>query len=213
MPAHYPLLQISFCCGYFVELKRRDSKSNLRQQVRVCLDGMTPSKRIAASAQACALLEKQTVWREAQSIFFYAPLPEELDILAVLKDSLAAGKTVALPRFDPASNRYVACRVRDLDGDVLNGRFGIREPAERCPSLELTRLDLTLVPGLAFDAQGRRLGRGKGFYDELLASIGGITCGVAFDEQILDEIPIEPHDVRVHCILTPTRWMESSPQS
>jgi len=201
-------LQTGFCYGYFVELKLRDSKSSLRRRVRASLNTMTPAVRAKASAQACALLEKQAVWRKAESIFFYSPLPEELDIWRLLKDSLAAGKTVALPRFDPGSNNYVACRVQNLDGDVLTGRFGIREPAERCHLVESARLDLTLVPGLAFDLHGRRLGRGKGYYDRLLAAVGGITCGVAFDEQILDEIPVEPHDVRVHCILTPTRWME-----
>jgi len=201
-------LQISFHYGYFEELKPSDSKANLRHEVRVLLHGMTPALRAAGSAQACALLEQQPAWREAQSVFFYAPLPEELDVWVLMENSLAAGKAVALPRFDPAANRYVACRVRDLDGDIIQGRFGIREPAERCPSLDLARLDLTLVPGLAFDGQGRRLGRGKGFYDQLLALVRGITCGVAFDEQILTEIPAEQHDMRVNRILTPTRWIE-----
>jgi 5-formyltetrahydrofolate cyclo-ligase len=67
---------------------------------------------------------------------------------------------------------------------------------------------LVLVPGVAFDSHGRRLGRGKGFYDQLLAFVRGTKCGVAFDEQIVPEIPIEPHDVRLNCILTPTRWIE-----
>jgi 5-formyltetrahydrofolate cyclo-ligase len=67
---------------------------------------------------------------------------------------------------------------------------------------------LVLVPGVAFDLRGRRLGRGKGFYDRLLADAGGLKCGVAFDEQIVTEIPVEPHDVSVDCILTPTRWIQ-----
>jgi 5-formyltetrahydrofolate cyclo-ligase len=65
-----------------------------------------------------------------------------------------------------------------------------------------------LVPGVAFDLHGRRLGRGKGFYDRLLADVRGKTCGVAFDEQIVREVPVEPHDSDVNCILTPTRWIE-----
>ena len=74
--------------------------------------------------------------------------------------------------------------------------------------MPLNRLDFVLVPGIAFDLQGRRLGRGKGYYDRLLAEVRGKTCGVAFDEQIVDEIPVEPHDIHVNCILTPTRWIE-----
>lgn len=144
----------------------------------------------------------------ADDFFLCAPAGE-LDVWALLNISMAAGKSVALPRFDSASNRYVACRVRDLDGDILAGRFGIREPGERCPLLELARMDLTLVPGLAFDFRGRRLGRGKGHYDRLLESVGGVACGVAFDEQIVEEVPVEPHDARVNFIVTPTRWVKA----
>jgi 5-formyltetrahydrofolate cyclo-ligase len=67
---------------------------------------------------------------------------------------------------------------------------------------------LILVPGVAFDLRGYRLGRGKGFYDQLLAAVRGPTCGVGFDEQIVDAVPVEPHDVRLSCLLTPTRWIE-----
>jgi len=74
--------------------------------------------------------------------------------------------------------------------------------------LSLNRLDFILVPGVAFDLQGRRLGRGKGFYDQILAVVRGTVCGVAFDQQITPEIPVEPHDAVVNCILTPTRWIE-----
>jgi 5-formyltetrahydrofolate cyclo-ligase len=103
---------------------------------------------------------------------------------------------------------YVACEIKSPEKDVLSGRFGIREPGESCAEIELNRLDFTLVPGVAFDLQGRRLGRGKGFYDRMLAAVRGTTCGVAFDEQIVGEVPVEPHDTRVNCILTPTRWFE-----
>jgi 5-formyltetrahydrofolate cyclo-ligase len=105
------------------------------------------------------------------------------------------------------SGRYVVCEIRDADKDILSGQFGIREPVAACAELTLNRLDLILVPGVAFDLHGRRLGRGKGFYDRLLAVVRGTTCGAAFDEQIVGEIPVEPHDVHLNCILTPTRWI------
>ena len=107
----------------------------------------------------------------------------------------------------PGSGRYVVCEIRDLEKDIRLGQFGIREPVGACAELPLNRLDLILVPGVAFDLHGRRLGRGKGFYDTLLAVVRGTTCGVAFDEQIVGEVPVEPHDVHVNCILTPTRWI------
>ena len=184
------------------------SKDALRRQIRARLKAMTPEQRARASAQACLLLEKQAVWRKAKTIFFYAPLPEEVDIWPLLRDSLAADKTVALPRFDPATQRYIACEIGDIARDVSNGQFGIREPVRDCIAIPPNRLDLILVPGVAFDLHGGRLGRGKGFYDNLLASVRGTACGVAFDEQIVEAVPVEPHDVHLNCILTPTRWIE-----
>jgi 5-formyltetrahydrofolate cyclo-ligase len=102
----------------------------------------------------------------------------------------------------------MACRVQNLGTDLGPGQFGIREPLATCQEVELNRLDFVLVPGVAFDLHGRRLGRGKGFYDQLLPAVRGQTCGVAFDEQIVCEVPVEPRDVHLNCILTPTRWIE-----
>jgi 5-formyltetrahydrofolate cyclo-ligase len=183
-------------------------KESLRQQIRVRLKAMSDGQRAEGSARARALLEQQTAWTQARLIFFYAPLPAELDIWPLVGDALAAGKTVALPRFDSATQRYVACQVRDIAKDLTAGQFGIREPGGDCIAIPPNRLDLVLVPGVAFDAHGRRLGRGKGFYDQLLTTVRGTTCGVAFDEQIVEVIPVEPHDVHLNCILTPTRWIE-----
>ncbi len=108
----------------------------------------------------------------------------------------------------PHFGGYVACRITDLSKNIRVGEFGIREPVADCAQISLNLLDLILVPGVAFDLHGWRLGRGKGFYDRLLAAVRGFTCGVAFDEQIVAQIPVESHDVHVNCILTPTRWLE-----
>ena len=118
---------------------------------------------------------------------------------------------MALPGFEAEENSYVAREIEDLATDLDRGQFGIREPNPDCREVLLNRLDLTLVPGVGFDFKGRRLGRGKGFYDRLLAQISGTTCGVGFDEQIVEAIPTEPHDVQLNCILTPTRWIEVKP--
>ena len=80
------------------------------------------------------------------------------------------------------------------------------EPKQDCPEVPLKQLDFIVVPGVAFSLDGRRLGRGRGFYDRLLASVRGIKCGVAFDEQIVDAIPADGQDIRLDYILTPTRW-------
>jgi 5-formyltetrahydrofolate cyclo-ligase len=148
------------------------------------------------------------VWRDARSVLFYAPLAGELDVWPLLETAIASGKMAALPRFAPNTKSYVACEVREPASEVKPGHLGIREPTEGCAKVRVNRLDLVLVPGVAFDLHGRRLGRGKGFYDQLLAAVRGKTCGVAFDEQIVREVPVEPHDSDVNCILTPTRWIE-----
>jgi 5-formyltetrahydrofolate cyclo-ligase len=181
-------------------------KAALRARVQADLNRMAPSERAAASAEACERLRGQDVWRNARSVLFYAPLPGELNLWPMLLEAIEDGKTAALPRFVADGNRYVACRVRDVATDLRSGRFGIREPVESCPELALDHLDLILAPGVAYDLEGRRLGRGKGFYDRLLAGFKGLSCGVAFDRQIVSRIPEEPHDVVLNCILTPTRW-------
>ncbi|HEX4263890.1 MAG TPA: 5-formyltetrahydrofolate cyclo-ligase [Verrucomicrobiae bacterium] len=184
------------------------TKSELRQQIRTRLKSIPAEQQAAASARACALLEQQAAWKRAQLVFFFAPLPGELDIWPLLRDGLAGGKTIALPRFDAATQRYIACQITDIAKDLSAGQFGIREPGGHCIAIPLNRLDLILVPGVAFDRHGRRLGRGKGFYDQMLTVVRGTTCGVAFDEQIVEAVPVEPHDVHLNCILTPTRWIE-----
>jgi 5-formyltetrahydrofolate cyclo-ligase len=191
-----------------MEADALEAKAALRKTIRTALEKISPAMRVSATALLSGRLKEQAIWRNASSVLLFAPLSGEPDIWPLLSDSLAAGKITTLPRFDSATNRYIVCQVKNPSGDISTGRFGIREPTELCSIVPLNRLDFILVPGVAFDLYGRRLGRGKGFYDQLLADVRGVTCGVAFDEQIVTEIPVEPHDVRLHCILTPTRWIE-----
>ena len=185
----------------------QEAKRALRAQVRTALQRIPTGERAAASAQARSLLKLQAQWQAAQSVLFFAPLPQELDVWPLLSEALSVGKRVALPRFVAEARTYEACPIQDPALDLQIGQFGIREPISRCPRLSSDRLDLILVPGMAFDLRGRRLGRGRGYYDQFLKRLRGTTCGVAFDQQIVDEIPVAPHDVHLDCILTPTRWV------
>ena len=191
-----------------METKIREAKAALRKQVRGELKKMTPEEQSAASARGRTMLQEQSLWKESRSVLFFAPLQGELDILPLVTEALSAGKLVALPRFDAEANGYIACQIKDLMQDVRTGYLGIREPVERCNKATVDRLDLILVPGVAFDLHGHRLGRGKGCYDQLLTILRGVTCGVAFDRQIVDQIPVAPHDITLHYILTPSRWIQ-----
>jgi 5-formyltetrahydrofolate cyclo-ligase len=182
-------------------------KQALRAQVLVALKGIRPDEHAAGSARARALLESQVQWKNARSVMFFAPLPEELDVWPLVAKALAAGKRVALPRFVPATRSYEA-RWLLAETDIHVGHFGIREPGSGCERVSSGGLDLILVPGVAFDLQGHRLGRGKGYYDQLLGAVHGPTCGVAFAEQIVSEIPVAPHDVRMDYVLTSSRWVK-----
>jgi|SRR5437588_7358488 len=183
-------------------------KGALRKEVLERLKRLDRTQRLTASEQACALLEQQQIWRNSRSVLLYGPMAGELDVWPLLGKALAAGKVAALPRFTPETGRYVACAITNPAAEVKPGYLGIREPLENCPEVSLNRLDLVLVPGVAFDLHGRRLGRGKGFYDQILAAVRGTTCGVAFEEQLVRQVPVEPHDALLNCLLTPARWVQ-----
>ncbi len=185
-----------------------ERKQALRREVHERLKAMTDSQQVGASVRARALLQLQPPWQSASSVLLFAPLPGEPDVWPLLSEALASGKKVALPRFAAETAGYQACEVREPEYDVGPGRWGIREPRPHCAKHTLIQFDLILVPGTAFDLRGHRLGRGKGYYDRLLATVDGTTCGVAFDEQIVPEVPVEPHDIVLNCLLTPTRWLE-----
>ncbi len=185
-----------------------EQKAALRAAADQAVRRLNPEQRAEASANACALLKLQPVWERARSILFYSPFRQELDVWQLLTDALDSRRLVALPRFAPERQIYEAARVNNLDRDIQAARFGIREPTPTCSVVPLNELDLALVPGVAYDRNGARLGRGYGYYDRFLAAFPGIKCGVAFAEQVLEAIPMEAHDVRLDCILTPTLWIQ-----
>jgi 5-formyltetrahydrofolate cyclo-ligase len=182
-----------------------EMKMKLRSEFQGVLKNLSLAKREGYSAKVRTLLLQQPFWKSAATILFFAPLPNEADAWPLLAEALTDRKIAALPRFDSKSQSYVACRVQNLHGEIVKGRFGIREPDAVCEKIQSSKLDLILVPGVAFDLCGHRLGRGKGFYDRLLAGLSGIKCGIAFDEQIAEKVPAGTLDVRMDFILTPTR--------
>ncbi len=186
----------------------QQAKRRLREAVRLAVEALSVGERAAAAARIRGRLRSSRAWQSAGSVLFFASLPDEPDLWPLLQETLDAGKSVGLPWFDGALKAYRVAAIRDLKTDVAPGYFGIPEPVEACRRSALKRLDLILVPGIGFDLHGRRLGRGKGFYDRLLSAVRGTACGVAFDQQLVEVIPTEPHDYHLNCIVTPSRWVE-----
>jgi 5-formyltetrahydrofolate cyclo-ligase len=180
-----------------------EPKDLVRSKMREALARISPAVRAVESIDLCARLKMQM--QSAHTVLFFAPMPDELDVWPLLEKSLREGKVIALPYFDPLTNIYSARRISDSVTDIATGKFEVREPVSDCAEIPFEKFDLVLVPGMAFDLSGNRLGRGRGFYDRMLAQASGVKCGVGYDFQLLEKIPTEPHDARVNFILTPSR--------
>ncbi|HUB87968.1 MAG TPA: 5-formyltetrahydrofolate cyclo-ligase [Verrucomicrobiae bacterium] len=180
----------------------------MRKTILATLKSFSPEKRTSESKKLCAWLKEQIFFQQAKAILFFAPLPTEVDLWPLVEETVHDGKIAALPCFDAASRIYKSRRLKNLPVEIVSGRFGIREPAPACVEVPLADFDLVLVPSVAFDSRGNRLGRGGGIFDRLLAEFRGVKCGIAFEEQFVEKIPAETHDVRMDFILTPTRCVK-----
>jgi 5-formyltetrahydrofolate cyclo-ligase len=150
----------------------------------------------------CAALGE---WLDAhpqyRTIAAFAALPGEPDLMPTLLSR--PERQWGFPRVD--GETLVFHRVDNPAVDLVPGSFGVAEPSALQPVLPIEEIDVFLCPGLAFDPDGGRLGRGRGFYDRLLADANpvAIKLGVAFLHQILDRIPCDPHDVRMDGLIRP----------
>lgn len=185
------------------------TKRALRDRLKRALSAMTPAQRDGWSARVCERVVESDEFQEAPSVLAFWALASEPDVSGVVDAALASGKTLALPSASWGDGGMVA---RRWDGDrsrLVETRFGIFEPTRECETIE--EVGLVVVPGLGFDESGGRLGRGGGFYDRFLSGLreGASTIGVAFEAQIVERIPIEPHDVRVRAIATERRLIRA----
>jgi len=186
-------------------------KVQLRREIRAALAKLSPEECAAGSRSLLERLKEQVIWTNARSVLLFVPVGSEPDIRPLIGEALAQGKTVALPRHVDTGDFYEPRVIRDPASELHPGWLGVPEPGPMCTIFPANQLDFALVPGIGFSLDGGRLGRGKGYYDRLLAEVHGLKCGVAFDCQVLSGVPVEPHDVRLNCILTPTRWHLVSP--
>jgi 5-formyltetrahydrofolate cyclo-ligase len=156
------------------------------------------------SARVRAHLLCHPAWRESRVVLGYASFRQEVDTFPLLEEVLARGKELVLPRVVRASRSLHLLRVKDLAADLRPGYQGILEPdPARCSSVDPGLIDLVLVPGVVFDRRGFRLGYGGGYYDRLLASLPrAVRVGLAFSLQVVEELPVLPHDLPVDVLVT-----------
>ena len=152
------------------------------------------------SQAIAARLEAQKNYQDAPTLFTYVSLAEEVDTHGIIERALRAGRAVAVPRVE-GDHRLVWVRVDSID-DLAPGAFGVLEPSGTALSLTASQETVVLVPGTAFDRDGHRLGWGKGYFDRFLHEFAGTAIGLAFDCQLCDSIPIEPHDCPVDYVIT-----------
>jgi len=188
-------------------------KNETRKAVRRRLSDLDPTWRADASARIAERVVSLDEYRRANTVLLFVPMPDEVDTWPILRDALAGGKQTLAPRVDKAGSTMDAVEVLDLQRDIAPGAYGIGEPVgARIGAPE--RIDFILVPGVAFDRSGGRLGRGAGFYDRFLARCraDAFRCAVTFSCQMAASVPTDAHDLPVHCIATEeeiiytTRW-------
>lgn len=139
-------------------------------------------------------------YRAAQTVLLYCGAGSEIDTRPILVDALRAGKTVALPKIT-GRGLMEARRIASLD-ELVPGKFDIPAPSEGCGLVPPDEIDLILVPGAAFTKAGARLGRGGGYYDRYLPQTHALKVALARSGQLFDELPTEPHDVKVDIVIT-----------
>jgi len=187
-----------------------EAKKALRVEVRERLREMDDAGRRDASARGCDRLRRLPAIESARTILFYLPTRTEISPLAAAGTCRDDGVTVALPRVDEGSNEIAIVEWESGDpADLVPDAAGMLAPAEG-RVLRVGELDAVVVPGVAFDREGRRLGRGGGFYDRLLVRLPD-RCpkiGFAFAAQLVARVPEELHDLRVDTVVTDAETIE-----
>jgi 5-formyltetrahydrofolate cyclo-ligase len=159
------------------------------------------------SAAACKRLCEQPEYQQAEILMLFLSTPYEVDTQTLAQQSWADLKRVLAPRVTWDQRRMLPLEITSLAGSgVEEGYMGIREPVDGIP-VPISDIDLVVVPGLGFDEQGNRLGRGRGFYDRFLShpDFRGVSCAIALEDQVLPEIPHEESDARVRMLVTDVR--------
>ena len=179
----------------------QEKKKKIREAVLTRLKNNKEESRLKKSSRIAKKLFLLKEFLKAKTILFYISFDGEVETLRMIKDAIQQGKRVAVPVIQQQTKEIFPSIVKDLDNELKSGPYGVLHPKEEyIRPIPLETIDLVIVPGLAFDSAGNRLGRGLGFYDRFLSRLPKDipTIGLAFDFQVIGDFPpLEPHDFSV----------------
>lgn len=176
------------------------NKEEIRNQVKARKSLLSAIEKAQAALAVFSRLEQSAAFALAENILLYHSLPDELSTREFL-DRWSGRKRFFLPRVNGLNLEILPY---DRSRMAL-GAFHIEEPQGE-DTADISQIELVVVPAVAYDRRGNRVGRGKGYYDRLLASTGATKVGVGYDFQLIDgDIPAEPHDVAVDMVITESR--------
>ena len=200
--------RVKFCAGsLFVRaancMVESLNKAAIRKQLRDVLERMSDADRHAKSLTVCGLIAATPEFLAARVIMLYLSTPLEVDTAPLALRAWQAGKTVVVPKVAWDQRRMLPVEITSLHDQMTSTGNGIKEPIAGRP-MPVEFIDMVLVPGLGFTNNGFRIGRGMGFYDRFLAQSDfvGLSCGLAFSEQIVKELPLLDHDVPLSMLAT-----------
>ena len=186
------------------------AKNAARQRALAARGALTGAEHTRHSAAVCARAATLPELEAASTVMLFATFRSEVDTAPLVAWALERGKTVCLPRIlEPRI--MAAYRVTDPAADLAPGSWGIPEPREGLEEVPPERMDAVVVPGAAFDGAGRRCGYGGGFYDTYLPHTrpGTPWIALAFEAQLVDELPCEPHDLACGILVTEERTLRT----
>jgi 5-formyltetrahydrofolate cyclo-ligase len=187
-------------------MMRDISKPALRAEMKCRLETLPSSGLSAEGIAAARLLQDALYWNQYETILLFLSTPLEINTAPLLESALTRGKKVFVPGVQGSRLRF--CRVLSAGGPWLSGPFGIREPQNQADTLQPGDFPaLVVVPGLAFDRAGNRLGHGRAYYDRFFAENPGLCFRIGYcaDMQILPSVPADPWDIPMDAICTGSR--------
>ena len=173
-------------------------KNQLRLDIAQKLKILTESAKLKESQAIIQKINSLPIWQEAKVISLYSPTSDEVNLLPLLMND---DKAFCFPRYREINKAYELALVDDFSSQVSSGKYGILEPQTTCSSIDRKKIDLWLVPALAYDLQGYRLGHGYGYYDKLLYQSSGYRIGICFQCQLVDKLPFQIHDEKVNKVI------------